>query len=408
MSATMPAFVGAISGRHLGRRRPTAEMKRRALPFSPFLKRMGAKPPPDSVDYVAKARASLGQILGNDQYGDCTIAAALHEGAVKTAHQPGGAERVPTVNEAVKQYVQVCGPGDNGCYIPEVLDWQRDKGLQVGGKLVRSDGYVSCELGDQLAAKIACYLFGGLHLGINLPRDWYTHADEGFTWDVTDSDIVGGHSVAVVGYDSSGLKISTWGKVGTMTWNAFADRRFVEECYATLSPDWYSAAGVDQHGVNVQALLDALAAIRAGGDPVIPDGPTPTPPTPTPPTPGVWDWSFDRTLNALGYALHVHAGIDLHKAGAQLKKLEWFALALDVAKLVRAFVAKDYAAMGAAILAIARDLGLNLGGAEFRSVVDAMNAEMGPPARRYGEEKNPPADYRLTDGEGSEKMNEGQ
>lgn len=374
MPATSPAFPGAIAGRHLGRKRPTAEMRRKCLPLAPFLKRMGAKPLPDVVDYTVKGARTLSQMLGNDQAGDCTIAAVLHQGGVHTAEQPGGSERVPTTQEALTQYQQICGPGDQGCYIPEVMDAWRDKGIVVGGKKVVADGYVSLTLGDELLAKIALYLFGPIHFGINLPNDWYTHASPGFVWDVTTSRIVGGHSIAIPGYNTQGFRVSTWGAVGLMTYPAFHSPQWVEEIYATLSPDWYSKDGLDEHGINVAALRDALATIKSGGTPDIPDDPNPpTPPTPPePPTPPVHQW--EHTFHLFGWALKVYAGYELSKDAQRRAGVNVWGLITDCLALAKALETGDWQGVFDAAVKILADLGITLPRSRLEALVKGLQA----------------------------------
>lgn len=364
MPPTAPAIPDPIIGRHLGRKKPTPDQLRKVVPLAPFLKRMGATPPPDEVDYVTKASKTLDTMLGNDQYGDCTIAAVLHQEGAQTAQQPGGAERVPTDKEAYQQYVRVCGPGDQGCYIPEVLQYQRDKGVQCGGKIVKSDGFVSCTLGDQLLAKVATYLFGGLHLGINLPRQWYMNGDDDFVWDVTNTDIVGGHSVAVVGYDKTGLRISTWGNVGIMTWKAFSDSRWVEEVYATLSPDWYSAQGLDAHGVNVTDLKKALDVVKGGGTPDIPPTPTPVPPVPPiPPTPGGGSLTATGTLDFFGQKLPMEL-VGAVSDGKEISAGSILDIIADFSMIRDALKNRDMLALARAVQKLMSDLGFVLSPAD--------------------------------------------
>jgi len=347
-------------------------MRRKALPLAPFVKRMGAKPPPDAFSMAAPAAKALAEMLGNEEVGDCTIAAVLHQEGAQTAIRPGGKLRIPTRQEALSQYVQFCGPGDQGCYIPEVLDAQRDVGVKLGGVLVKSDGYVSCTLGDQLLAKVACFLFGGLHLGLNLPRQWYVNASPGFVWDVTNSDVIGGHSVAVVGYGPTGLEISTWGVVGTMTWNAFSNRAWVEEVYATLSPDWYSDAGLDAHGIDVKALRDALNIVKGGGTPDIPDGPTPPEPPQPPQPPQPWDWEFDRTWQVLGHALRFHIGLAWQSAAQARASVDWWVLAGDVTRIAFAVYRKDWPALAAGVEQLLRDLGITATAEQLHGIARAL------------------------------------
>ena len=372
MPATLPKIPDGIPGRHLGRKSPPAHMRRGILPLAPFIKRMGAKPPPDVVDYTLKGKATLSTMLGNDQVGDCTIAAVLHQGGVMTAEQPGGHERVPTTQEAMTQYPQICGRGDQGCYVPEVMNHWRDAGMMIGGKSVKADGYVSLHLGDDLLHKIALYLFGPLHFGVNLPNDWYQNANAGFVWDVTSSRIVGGHSIAIPGYTTDTFRVSTWGQVGHMTLAAFRSPSYIEESYAVLSPDWYDKDGLDEHGVNVQALKDALEAIRSGGTPDIPDGPTP----PTPPTPpaGGSTLTADGAMDFLGTKMPIHLTGILDAPANARGMASWLTLLGDVAAIVVAGKAGDWAGVAVAVDKLLADLGVSLGQQERESFTRALLA----------------------------------
>jgi len=379
-----------------GRLPATSEQRKRMIPLAPFLKRYGGKPPPATVDYHSKASDALGRMLGNDRYGNCVVVAELHGIGTWSANEPGGTPIIPTDKEAIDQYARICGPGDNGCYIPAVLDAFRDGGLKAGGSVRKMEGYVSVNPRDQLLLQYAMWLFGGLHFGVNWPNDWMG-IRPGFVLRPTNSRMVGGHAVMGVGYDAVGIQISTWGIVGTLSWEALADSRFVDECYARLGEDWYNAEGVTASGVNVKALRDALRVVAGGGYPDIPTEPEPTPPpTPTPPVPGEWDWQFDRTFSALGRSLRVFAGVDLMKQTMQLRKLDFLALAMEVARLVRAFFAKDIAGMASAVMAILRILGINFGAEQLRQVVDSLNREAMNSAYSALPEKNAENDSGLT------------
>ncbi len=244
----------------------------------------GGPPPPTVVDFATKARPALNQMYGNDQYGDCVIAGKMHSVGVWTGNEIGNSA-VGTTAEAITSYHAICGPGDNGCVITDVLDAMKSKGLTVGSKKHLIDGYVSFDWTSQLQTQTAIYLFGGGSIGIDLPQAWL-NAPDGGTWDITTTSIVGGHDVALLGYNAQGVQIATWGGVRTITWQAFMSKQWIEEAYCILSPDWYSKGNVNPMGVDVATLKADLALIGAGQIPPIPGpGPTPTPtpiPTPTP------------------------------------------------------------------------------------------------------------------------------
>lgn len=289
----------------LGRIRPKAPPPalRFAVYYDPLKDRV---PPPQAVDYSAAAAASLSRVYLNDQEGDCVIAGKYHALGVWTGNESGSSV-VATDAEVQASYHTICGPGDNGCVITDVLDYYKSKGLTASGKGYKIDGYVSIDFKNQQEVMVALEVFGALVIGINLPNDW-TAAGPGVVWDVTRSQIVGGHDVTAIGYTQQGVQISTWGKVGTIiTWAAMAAGTWVEELYAVLSPDWYSQADLAPNGIDAATLAADLAKLGGG---VIPDpgpgpGPSPVPPAPVPPAPvpSWWTWLVvlaEQLLKELG------------------------------------------------------------------------------------------------------------
>jgi hypothetical protein len=260
----------------LGRKRPKARPQ--ALALAHYLDLSAVSLPP-LVDYSAKAMQALSRMYMNDRYGCCVIAGKYHIGGVLTGNE-SGTPIVGTDQEVYQQYQSICGPGDNGCVITDVLDVFRTRGLPFGGKAHKIDGYVSCNWTNKDLVKAALYLFGNLTLGVNLPDAW-TKND---VWDTTSSQIVGGHDVCAVGYNDQGVTIASWGRLYLITWQAFTSRTWLEELYVLLGPDWYGADNLAPNGVNVSALKDDLAKISGGNVPPIDPTPIP-PPTPVPPSP---------------------------------------------------------------------------------------------------------------------------
>jgi hypothetical protein len=245
-------------------------------------------PPPATLDWTPKMLAALQQMYGNDTEGDCVIASILHQFGLWTGNETG-TPAVATTQEALTQYATICGPGDQGCVITSVLDYAQATGMTLAGKTHKLGGYVSVDWTNPLALKVAIDLFGTVKFGINLPQAW-DDAPDGGLWDVTSGAgavVVGGHDVCAYGYDSTGVVIGTWGSTRTITWAALAINAAntngygIEECYAELAPDWYSAGNLAPNGINAATLANDLQVLGGGG---IPDpGPPPTPPTPVPP-----------------------------------------------------------------------------------------------------------------------------
>lgn len=374
MSSTSPG-AGA-PGRRLGRIRPTAEQLRRVIPLASFVRRGSSPPLPDRVDYASIAPRALNAMLANDQWGDCTIAAALHGLTLARAVRPGGHDTPATDDEAVRQYHTICGRGDPGCVIIHVLDYLRDTGLAAAGVTSRADGYAWLAPGDIELARLAVYLLGGIHLGINLPQEWYERASSTSVWAPTDSPIIGGHSVQVVGYEPDGVRIATWGQTPLMTWAAYADARWVEERYAILHADWYDARGLDAHGVDVTALRAALADLQAGRMPTIPPASPPTPPPPTPPTPPPppTQWTITGSLSILGLLLPIVLTAHEGSARQGTRALPWVRIIADIAALVSAATAHDWVTAIARLEQLLADLGVQIPDAEYQRLASAITS----------------------------------
>ncbi len=267
----------------LGRIKPAARPQ--ALRLATFLDRslVAANPPPKSVDYLSAA-GGIDQMYANDRYGDCVVAGKFHAAGIWS----GNDKQVPIVGtdkEVVNQYFAICGPGDNGCVITEVLNVYKGRGLTMGGVARKIDGYVAVDNTDETEVKVAIHIFGGLCIGFNVPSEWMDVGDGG-TWDTPISGrFVGGHDVQIIDYNETGVRLSTWGGTRTMTWRAFKNTRIVDECYAMLSPNWYNEDNVSPGGIMVNDLKTALTALA--GDGPLPPWEPPVPVPPQPPTPPV-------------------------------------------------------------------------------------------------------------------------
>jgi hypothetical protein len=156
--------------------------------------------------------------------------------------------------------------------------------LPFNGQLHKIDGYLAVDHGNKQLVQVALQLFGALCLGVNLPGDWTC---TNCTWGQPRQGIVGGHDVTAVGYDQTGVKVATWGGIATIVWDAFLSRRWVEECYIMLAPDWYGSDNLAPNGINVAKLREDLQKIQGGEVPDWqPDNPPGPPIPPPPPVPG--------------------------------------------------------------------------------------------------------------------------
>ncbi len=233
---------------------------------------------PDSTNRREKALESLRRMYVNDRLGDCVIASKYHSVGLWTGND-SDAVAVGTDQEVVTQYHRICGPGDNGCNIGDVMDAFRRDGLPFSGVVHKIDDFISVDWTNKLMVQTAIYLFGSGPLGINLPAAWEGGSDGG-VWDVNNSGIVGGHDVPMIDYDARGVWISTWGGTRLITWAAFTSKRWIDECDIALAPDWYGNDQIAPNGINAAKLRDDLAMMKSGQ----------IPPIDVPPPP-VLDWT---------------------------------------------------------------------------------------------------------------------
>jgi hypothetical protein len=292
----------------LGRIRPASRPM--APRFRALMKGLAAAPLPPSRDWSAKAMASLRQVLGNNDQGNCTCASLFHRFGVWSGND-GPATIVGTTAECLSLYHQIGGPGDNGLVITDVLDWAKSRGVVIGGKTYKIDGYCSVNPTDADEVKAAVQILASPNIGFNVPSEWMgRNTYDGAVWRKPKSyRFVGGHDVTLTGYTETGPIVSTWGMLITMAWDAFTDARIVDEMYGSVAPAWYGADGVAPNGFKVADLAAAMSSFDSGDlpdweppappDPIPPPPPPPTPtppPGPTPVPPGPWPLDHDQVV----------------------------------------------------------------------------------------------------------------
>lgn len=351
----------------LGRVRP------KALPPVPRLARYlaaGAAPtPPATVDYAGQAQNAMRRMYLNDRYGCCVISGKAHLVGVFTGNDDtqGDQAALEATDQEIQSIYFYFSPRDRGCVITEVLDYWRDRGITFGGRVTRIDGYVAVDHTNKLEVQVATYLFAGLTLGINLPEEWANAARPGFVWRPTRSGVVGGHDVCVVGYDEVGVQVCTWGVVGTIAWEAFTDRRWVEECYAHLSPDWYGADKVAGHGIDVARLKADLEQLGGGVlpdiDPVVPPAPV-VPPTPVPPPPAAFPNYAGTVTLRLPVFGSISGTVTLSPAGVSAALPHgldgWLKVAASAGQLLLDVGARNWGAVVGDLIRLAKDVGIDL------------------------------------------------
>jgi hypothetical protein len=224
--------------------------------------------PPSSVHWGRSRTESWG-MLGNDRYGDCTCAGAIHQMQTWLAADEHN-QAVFTEDDALQAYHDVTGfiPSDpntdEGAYLLDVLKYWRNHGIgRTPNRKIMAFAQLNPQDVDEV--KTCINLFGGVYMGVALPvsaqgqTTWkkplchWCHSSQPGSW--------GGHCVNFVGYDSKHVELVTWGKVIRATW-AFV-RTYFDEGYAIISQDWLGSDQKTPAGFDLNALQADLASVTA-------------------------------------------------------------------------------------------------------------------------------------------------
>ena len=215
-------------------------------------------PPPPQIDH-SKAVATWG-MMKNDTVGDCTCAAAGHlimewTSLAKDPVVPSDASIIDAY-AAITGYNPRTGANDNGANELDVLKYWRKTGIDKRKILA----YIALEPANHTHVEDSVSLFESCYIGLALP----VSAQKQTVWSVPPGGPTGpgapgswgGHAVPVVGYDSRGLTVITWGAPKRMTWSFWT--AYCDEAYALLSMDMLDA-GKAPNGFDLKTLQADLA-----------------------------------------------------------------------------------------------------------------------------------------------------
>jgi len=216
--------------------------------------------PPASYDVLTRVYGNLHEsdpkalfpMDGNDNYGDCTIAALAH--AITDYRGLIGQKKVMRREDVIKLYMHLTGGIDSGLNELDVLNNWRQKAV-AGDKIL---AYVRIDVRNHTHVQQAVELFGGVYLGFQVQEHCLEDFDAHKTW-TPGTPTQDGHAVFAVAYDAAGVTVLTWGNTQKATW-AWWDE-CVDEAYAILPPeakktDFASGFDFDQ----LQADMAAVAS----------------------------------------------------------------------------------------------------------------------------------------------------
>jgi hypothetical protein len=210
--------------------------------------------PPASVDWATQV--SDWPMDGNDEYGDCTMAAAAHLIQSWNA-QTGEQDPVPAERQVVSEYLKLTGGKDTGLVESNVLRTWHRSGLW-GNKVL---GYAPVNVHSLTAIQQTVALFGGVYAGIQVPANALQQFQQGQPWTLVtgwqQQPIEGGHAIPLLGYDADWIYAITWGAVQQVAWDWWST--YADEAWAVL-PQQYREAGT-VNGIDLAALTADLKLV---------------------------------------------------------------------------------------------------------------------------------------------------
>jgi hypothetical protein len=229
------------------------------------------------------------QAYGNDEVGDCTIAAACH----MMMCWSDNSQPVPwsfNNNDVIEDYNNY-RTSKNGASLQNILwDWKKygiRRRQDANPIRVKIEDFALLDINNQARLKSqvqrSVQLLGGCYIGIVLPKfavrdDPASPVPQGIippAWDVTaaqlnapnanaDKDPKAGHCVCAIGYNNDGLDVVTWGLLTRMSWDFFF--AYTDEAWAVLCKSgWLKVDGKSPSGLSAQQLDDDFNVLRTAG-----------------------------------------------------------------------------------------------------------------------------------------------
>lgn len=290
----------------------------RTLQLSRYVNTMKLPAPPATIDHASRLPTNIG-MMGNDKYGDCTIAALAHMVQSWSVYADFPIKTISD-KDILASYFTL-SPNDQGCNMLDVLNYWRKTG--VGGDKV--EAFVETAVANVTQAKLAIQYFGSLYIGMSLPNTntfgpWNVKKP---TWPANRNN---GHAVCLIGYNDSTemFRTITWGQIVDMSYGWF--KKYCDESYACLNDVSLNASGLTPEGFDLKALTADLAHL---GDPVTDPTPVPVPvpvPPPVPPIPpGPNQPSGSLVVTATGganWGVYLNGNLQLPEHSQQLEAIE--------------------------------------------------------------------------------------
>lgn len=204
------------------------------------------------------------QMFGNDQYGDCTCAAAANHLILTTCHT--GSVVIPLLEDVLDLYSEATGfsagpppMNDNGAAMTDVLEKLRTVGI-AGHKIL---AWAQIDHTDALHRKLACDLFGATYVGVALPDNAEDQFDANQPWEAVDGfKPKDGHCILRTGYGADGDNYVSWARWDQKASNAWSTK-YVDEEYVLITSDWINqATQKTPGGLDLDTLLADIQLLK--------------------------------------------------------------------------------------------------------------------------------------------------
>jgi hypothetical protein len=191
------------------------------LKFATYFDATELPKPPPVYGVANHSLVNTWPMFGNTTYGDCVWAGAAHETMLWV--REGGSRVLFTDSTVLSDYSAATGfipsqpATDQGTNMAEAAAYRQKTGIVDASGLRHKVGpYVALEAGNLQQVTLASYLFSVAAIGVLVPQSAVKQFESAQPWSVvsTNTKIVGGHYVPVVGRNSSGHYIVvTWGRL---------------------------------------------------------------------------------------------------------------------------------------------------------------------------------------------------
>jgi len=260
--------------------------------------------PPGSADYMEPAMPVLSDVEANQNYGCCVESEEAHFIGVMTGNAGKLFAYTPAQTLAAYSAITGFNPSDpstdRGTDPLAAANYFMNNQYADGSKLV---GYLQVNAANQQEVQFAINAFGNLKIWLALPDSFINPfpSSNGFVWKKDTPNPNQGHCIGsyafnspkIVGANSDGVQVATWGLIGTMPWDSFGALCVPSAgggCLVRVTTDWLiKSSGLTPSGF---AWGDLLADFTTMGG-TIPDNVSI-------PSSGLFSW-LKNFLRSLGF-----------------------------------------------------------------------------------------------------------